>query len=132
MRGIRRCQDQAAPHTRVALGPRHVVVLEQLRGGPLPVGELACRLGVTLTTVSNILADLDRAGLIERYPDPRDRRRIFAQFAPGQEELIRQWLDSAASPIARVLAKLDSAEQEAFLKAMNLLETELSLQGTRR
>ena len=35
------------------------------------------------------------------------------------------WLDGAASPIAHVLDKLDTAEQEAFLKAMSLLETEL-------
>jgi hypothetical protein len=39
--------------------------------------------------------------------------------------LTAQWLDGADSPIARVLDKLDTAEQEAFLKAMSLLEAEL-------
>jgi hypothetical protein len=44
--------------------------------------------------------------------------------------LIGQWLDGAAQPLARVLDQLTPAEQETFLKAMNLLETELSQQDT--
>jgi DNA-binding MarR family transcriptional regulator len=79
----------------------------------------------SLPTVSGVLADLDRAGYVERQPDPDDRRRIIARITPAKASLIAQWLDGAASPIARVLDQLDTAEQEAFLKAMSLLETEL-------
>jgi hypothetical protein len=39
--------------------------------------------------------------------------------------LVGHWLDGAATPLARVLDKLTAGEQEAFLKAMDLLETEL-------
>ena len=42
----------------------------RLRRGPLTVGKLAARLDLTLPTVSGVLADLDRAGLVERQPDP--------------------------------------------------------------
>jgi hypothetical protein len=38
-------------------------------------------------------------------------------------------LIAAATPLARVLDKLTVGEQEAFLKAMDLLETELHRQG---
>jgi DNA-binding MarR family transcriptional regulator len=124
-RGMRRWQDQAAPPTAAPLGPRHVAALEQLRGGPLTVGELAARLGLTLPTVSGVLAELDRAGLVQRQADPADRRRTIVQFAPGQVDLIGQWLDGAASPLARVLDQLTPTEQQAFVKAMSLLETEL-------
>jgi DNA-binding MarR family transcriptional regulator len=127
-RGMRRWQDHAAPQTSAPLGPRHVAALEQLRGGPLTVGELASRLGVTMPTVSGVLAELDRAGLVQRHPDPADRRRTIVQFAPGQIDLIGQWLDGAASPLARVLDQLSPSEQQAFLKAMSLLETELQTQ----
>jgi hypothetical protein len=44
-----------------ALGPRHVAALQQLRGGQVTVSELADRLGLTLPTVSGVLADLDPA-----------------------------------------------------------------------
>ena len=128
---MRRWQDRAAPLSSAPLGPRHVAALEQLRGGPVTVGELAARLGLTLPTVSGVLADLDRAGLVERHPDPADRRRTIVQISTAKATLIGEWLDGAATPLARVLDKLAPSEQEAFLKAMDLLETELRNQDTR-
>ena len=130
-RGMRRWQDRAAPPSPAPLSPRHIAALEQLRGGPITVSELASRLGLTLPTVSGVLADLDRAGLVERHPDPADRRRTIVGIAPGQATLIGQWLDGAAKPLARVLDKLTPAEQQAFLKAMDLLEAELRGQDPR-
>ena len=55
----------------------------QLRGGPLTVSELASRLDLTLPTVSGVLADLDRAGLVDRQPDPADRRRTIVELLRG-------------------------------------------------
>ena len=52
---------------------------------------------------------------------------LIVQIIPGQE-LIGHWLDGAAKPLARVLDKPTPDEQEAFLKAMDLLETELHRQ----
>jgi DNA-binding MarR family transcriptional regulator len=130
IRGMRRWQDRATPAAPGPLGPRHVAALEQLRGGPVTVGELAARLGLTLPTVSGVLADLDRAGFVDRRPDPADRRRTIVAVSPAQAAVISQWLDGAATPLARVLDKLSPSEQQAFLKAMNLLETELQAKNT--
>ena len=124
-RGMRRWQNHAAPAVSAPLGPRHVAALQQIRGGPVTVSDLAVKLGLTLPTVSGVLADLDRAGFVERHPDPADRRRTIVAITPAKAALIGEWLDGAASPIARVLDKLSPTEQEAFLKAMDLLETEL-------
>ncbi|WP_051807432.1 MarR family winged helix-turn-helix transcriptional regulator [Actinoplanes subtropicus] len=124
-RGMRRSQDRAAPETITPLGPRHVAALEQLRAGPVVVGSLAARLGLTLSTVSGVLADLDRAGFVVREADAGDRRRTIVRITPAKEAEIRQWLDSAAQPVARVLDRLDPAEQATFLKAMDMLEAEL-------
>jgi DNA-binding MarR family transcriptional regulator len=129
-RGMWRWQDAAAPSAPAPLSRRHVAALEQIRGGRLTVGELAARLGLTLPTVSGVLADLDRAGFVERHPDPADRRRTIVGIAPGQAALIGEWLDGAAKPLARVLDKLTPGEQQVFLKAMDLLETELRGQDT--
>ena len=62
------------------------------------------------------------------HPDPADRRRTIVQVIPAQAALVGEWLDGAAKPLARVLDKLSPSEQEAFLKAMDLLETELHSQ----
>jgi DNA-binding MarR family transcriptional regulator len=124
-RGMRRFQGQAAPQSAVPLSPRHVAVLEQLRDGPLTVGTLAVRLELTLSTVSGVLADLDRAGFVTREADAGDRRRTVVQIAPDKTAQIRDWLDGAADPLARVFRRLDPAERDAFLKAMDMLEEEL-------
>ena len=124
-RGLRRWPDGSAPPSPVPLNPRHIAALEQLLDRPLTVGELAAGLGLPLPTVSGLLAALDRAGLIERHPDPADRRRTIVQVVPDQAPLISQWLDGAAKPIARVLDQLSPTEQQAFLKAMDLLDAEL-------
>ena len=88
--------------------------------------DLVTRLGLTLPTVSGVLADLDRAGFIDRQADPADRRRTLVQVLPVMRDEVEQWLDGAASPLARVLDKLEASERAAFLKAMDMLEAELS------
>ena len=131
-KGMRRWQDSAAPPTSVPLSPRHVAALQQLHGGPLTVTELAGRLELTLPTVSGVLAELDRAGFVSRQPDPADRRRTIVQINTAQSAAISAWLDGAANPLARVLDRLAPSEQEAFLKAMDLLEAELRAPDTKR
>src|SRR5258708_34118210 len=72
-RGMRRHQDRAAPGIPAPLGPRHIAALQHLRGGPLTVGTLAAALGLTLPTVSGVLADLAPAGPVDRHPDTAKR-----------------------------------------------------------
>ncbi|WP_326758984.1 MarR family transcriptional regulator [Streptomyces phaeochromogenes] len=124
-RGLRRSQDLAAPQTLTPLGPRHVAALGQLREEPLTVGALASRLGLTLSTVSGVLADLDRAGFVTRTSDAGDRRRTIVQISPAKAAEIEQWLDGAAQPMSRVLDQLAPDEQAVFLKAMGMLAAEL-------
>ncbi len=131
-RGMRRSQDRAAPQTTTPLGPRHVAALEHLRDGPLTVGALATRLDLNLSTVSGVLADLDRAGFVVRQPDVDDRRRTIVQITPANYTVINEWLDGAAQPLARVLDKLGPRERTAFLKAMDMLEAELRGQDAER
>jgi DNA-binding MarR family transcriptional regulator len=129
-RGLRRAQSLAAPQAVAQLSPRHVAALGELREGPLTVGSLAERLDLTLSTVSGVLADLDRAGFITRTADTADRRRTIVRITPSRQELVNEWLDGAAQPLARVLEQLAPRERVAFLKAMDLLETELRAQET--
>jgi DNA-binding transcriptional ArsR family regulator len=60
---------RANPQTLLALKalgePRRVEILELLRGGPRSVGEIAEKVDVTQQAVSQHLAVLDRAGLVE-------------------------------------------------------------------
>jgi DNA-binding MarR family transcriptional regulator len=50
------------------------VVNQHLIAGPLTIGALAERLGVSQQAASKSVADLERRGYVERAPDPDDAR----------------------------------------------------------
>ena len=71
--------------------PTRRAVLEQLRGGPLPVGELAAKLPVTRPAVSQHLKVLKNAGLVQERKV--GTRRIYSVQVEGLKEL-RSYLES--------------------------------------
>ena len=70
-------------------GPRHVAALEPL-GGPLTVGALATRLGLTLSTVSGVLADLDSTGFVAGQTDAGEQPRGPLQRALARLNELRE------------------------------------------
>jgi DNA-binding MarR family transcriptional regulator len=70
-------------------GPRgYQVLAAAARSRPGSQQELASHLGVDRTVMTYLLDDLERAGLIERRPDPADRRaRRIAATGHGRELL---------------------------------------------
>jgi DNA-binding MarR family transcriptional regulator len=92
----------------------------------MSVGEIAAQLGLTLATVSGIIADSERAGFVERRPDPEDRRRTIVSLVPAQRAAVGQWIDGAAAPMERTLDRLSPGERASFVKAMTYLAAELA------
>jgi DNA-binding MarR family transcriptional regulator len=130
-RGLRRRQLPAAVADDAALGPRHSAALSLLRErGPMSVGRMASELGLTLATVSGIVTDTERAGFVERAPDPDDRRRTIVSLVPTQRAAVSSWIDGASAPMQRVLDRLSPDERASFVKAMTFLEAELNADPT--
>jgi DNA-binding MarR family transcriptional regulator len=126
-RGLRRRQLPVAVVDDAALGPRHGAALSLLRErGPMSVGRMASELGLTLATVSGIITDAERAGFVERAPDPDDRRRTIVSLVPTQRAAVSSWIDGASAPMQRALDRLSPDERASFVKAMTFLEAELS------
>ncbi|WP_189750842.1 MarR family winged helix-turn-helix transcriptional regulator, partial [Streptomyces tendae] len=66
------------------LAPRHLALLAHLEyDGPTSVNELAARLEVAPTTVSLMVSELSRPGVLHRTADPADRRRRIVAIAPA-------------------------------------------------
>lgn len=57
--------------------------LEALEPGGLRLGELGRRLGIAPSTLSRNLDRLVERGLVERGPDPGDRRALRAELTPA-------------------------------------------------
>ncbi len=61
-------------------------------GRQRPLGELAACLDVTPRDVTGLVDHLERDGLVERVPDPADRRSTLAHLTPaGQARVEEVW-----------------------------------------
>jgi DNA-binding MarR family transcriptional regulator len=100
-------------------GPRgYQVLAATARSDPRSQLELASHLGVDRTVMTYLLDDLEKAGLIERRPDPADRRaRRIAATASGRQLLaeLSQRLSAAEDD---VLAGLDGERDRATFRAL--------------
>lgn len=82
---------------------------------------LAESIGADKTRIIRVLDDLQRRGLIERSPDPADRRVRLLSITPEG----RRVRDGAQAGIRRMeerlLARLPDGDREAFLRALRAL-----------
>ena len=107
MRNQAATSTQAADVVLDALGdPMRRRIVERLRRGPTPVGELAAGLPVGRPAVSKHLKVLEGAGLVEHRS--AGTRNLYALAPPGfvalQQWLVRHWdttLDAFAAHIER-------------------------------
>lgn len=67
----------------------------QLRGRRLSVSSLYLAAGVPPATALRRINDMERAGLIKRAYDPRDRRRQFIELTPETLQKLRNFLRNA-------------------------------------
>jgi DNA-binding MarR family transcriptional regulator len=87
---------------------------------------LAQHLGIDRTVMTYLLDDLEAAGLIERRPDPADRRaRQVVATKKGTELLVT--LDSRLRAAeAQLLDPLDDETRQGFRSQLRLLATRLN------
>lgn len=99
------------------LAPRHLSLLTYvLFDGPLTVNDLASRLEVAPTTVSLMIGDLSRQGVLERRTDDKDRRRTLVAIADAHRTAVADWLGGADRGWRVALGPL-TAEQRALVIA---------------
>jgi DNA-binding transcriptional ArsR family regulator len=90
---VKRSNQQASAALKALGEPRRVEILQLLRAGPRTVGELAAQVDVTQQAVSQHLAVLGQAGLVEARRE--GTRSIYAVrpdgFAPIEEFVRSFW-----------------------------------------
>jgi DNA-binding MarR family transcriptional regulator len=102
------------------------VVLNALDGRPARTqAALAGSVGADKTRIIPILDDLQRDGLIDRQPDPEDRRaRLVSITARGRRVREATQADIQRNE-ERVLAQLSPGDRRAFIRALEVLSGEL-------
>jgi DNA-binding MarR family transcriptional regulator len=90
-----------------------------LRSEPqLAAGELADRLGVTPSTLTRIMDRLARLELIERVPDPEDRRRVVHELSARGTSLVGEMESRFRERLDHVFDLLDRPAIERLLLAL--------------
>jgi DNA-binding MarR family transcriptional regulator len=108
------------------LAPRHLALLAHLQyDGPLTVNQLASRLEVAPTTVSLMVGDLSRHGILTRQEDDADRRRRIVAIAATYAAPITQWLSGSAAAWTEVLAALTPPDRATIVATMRAYEAAL-------
>ncbi|MER7077291.1 DNA-binding transcriptional regulator, MarR family [Saccharopolyspora kobensis] len=101
------------------LAPRHLSMLSLLLlDGPLTVSQLAGALGVAPTTVSLIVSELSRKGVLVRHEDDADRRRRIIDISQDSRPAIAEWLSPGAHAWRHALEPLSPAQQRTFVDTL--------------
>ncbi|MFC4563017.1 MarR family winged helix-turn-helix transcriptional regulator [Nocardiopsis mangrovi] len=109
------------------LAPRHLSLLAYLLfDGPLGVSEIAARLEVAPATVSLMVAELSRQGVVTRTEDDADRRRTIVAIDERRRAAVDGWLSNGARAWRVALEPLTPAERRTFVTTMEAYERELA------
>jgi DNA-binding MarR family transcriptional regulator len=99
------------------------VVFQHLVPGPLAIGELAGRLGVSQQAASKSVADLERRGYVRRAADPADGRARHAALTERGEAAIAAGRRHRAAVEAELATRLGAERVEAArLTLVDVLE----------
>jgi DNA-binding MarR family transcriptional regulator len=103
------------------LNPTQAEILSHLiRRGPVRQVDLAAALGVSAASLSDSVASLVGKGLVERMPDPGDRRARQVSLSPsGQGTAAR--LDASTDALHDALTDLPAAEAAVLLRSLTRL-----------
>lgn len=123
-----RAEDSASGLTAPRLSALSVLVF----GGPLSIGELAAAEQVRPPTISRLVRDLERDGLVRREADRDDARVQRVRATRAGEVLLMQGRSRRVVRLAAALAELPAAERRALARAAPLLERLALPAGDRR
>jgi DNA-binding MarR family transcriptional regulator len=118
-RGLR---DPLSSHIEAEFTPAQIHSLVWLGfDGPLTMGELARRCGITEKTITGLVDRMERLGMLQRERDLGDRRVVHVQLLPEGECAFRKLRDGMVAKLSRMLAMLDPDDRKGLLRIFEKL-----------
>lgn len=96
----------------------HVVLSAVADLGPVAQAELARSVSLDPKDVVGVINDLQAEGLVERAPDPRDRRKNAVTITAHGRRTVARCAEAARQANAELLAPLSPDERERFLEML--------------
>lgn len=91
------------------------------REGPQSVSDLAAAEKVRPQSMAQTVADLESAGMVERRPDPGDRRRSLVLFTDQGLETLHADRRQREGWLAGMLAELSEQDRRTLARAVELI-----------
>jgi MarR family transcriptional regulator for hemolysin len=123
-RMLRTYADQRARQFGISRA-QWVVLIRLDRSEGLKQSELAEILDLQPISLTRLLDRLAENGLIERRPDPSDRRANRLYLTPAARPLLKQLADLGQDMMEHVLAGLDGKANERLLGDLHLMKANL-------
>lgn len=89
--------------------------------GPQRMGNLSGYLGITFSSATSIVDRLVEKSLVQRQPDPEDRRVVLCQLTRQGNETFEQFWRIGRMRIEELALRLDDDELETVVTAMEIL-----------
>lgn len=102
---------------------RGVLAVVEGAGQPLEPTVIAARLVVTTGSMTSLLDNLEKRGLVRRLPHPNDRRKLLIDLTPEAQTIVDEFLPAFhARERDVVAAALTTSEQRTLLRLLAKLQ----------
>jgi DNA-binding MarR family transcriptional regulator len=121
--------------SRISSGPdegpamtatQRLALFELVKSEPLRLNDLAQQMGTSAPTASRAVDALDELGLVERRPDPTDRRAITIELTPEGRKSVEERKARVDAAFRPATAALSAAEREQLADLLARLAARLS------
>ncbi|QNN55087.1 MarR family transcriptional regulator [Nocardioides mesophilus] len=110
--GVLIAESLAKVETVVTMPQLRVLILASV--APLNVSAVAEDLGVHPSNATRTCDRLVRAGLLDRNPDPADRRHVMLTATEEGRRLVQTVMDHRRSRVEQILQRLDEEQRAAL------------------
>jgi DNA-binding MarR family transcriptional regulator len=93
---------------------QRIALFELGHAGSLRLNDLADRMGVSAPTASRSVDALHELGLLERVPDPDDRRALRIELTDAGQKLLAERKAKAEAAFEPAVAALSETERETL------------------
>lgn len=96
-------------------GPRMRFLAVVAECGPIRMSDLGTKLGIKARTVTQFVDSLEKAHLLERLPDPTDRRATLVRIPDGARSIIRKAGDAMTQAAEETLAHVTETDRRQLV-----------------
>ena len=98
---------------------QRIALVELADFGPARLNDLAARMGVSAPTASRSVDALHELGLVERVPDPADRRAVRIELSAEGQTLLDARTEKARVAFGPAVVALSKADRKQFSQLLH-------------